>query len=435
MDNNNYENNNNHPEYQGDKVNYRHRQRRNRNKEEYQVPVDTSLFKNDAKSEELIQPITSFEELGLSDKILRGVFGYGFENPSPIQQRAIRPFLEGRDIIAQAQSGTGKTGTFCLSVLGRVDTSLNQTQALILAHTRELASQIDMVMRKLSSFTDVICNLSVKGIPISENIEALCKKPNKPHIVIGTPGRILDMFNKRAINVNTIKMLVIDEADEMLSKGFLEQIHKVIVSLKNDTQVGLYSATMGPNFFDITEKFMNNPVNILVKAEQLTLEGISQYFINVEKNDYKFDTLCDLYSVLTITQSMIYCNSRRIVEDLSERLRENNFTVSIIHGELTPKEREETMADFRNGKSRVLVSTDLLSRGIDVQQVSVVINYDVPSRVENYLHRIGRSGRFGRKGTAINFLTYYDERKIKNIEQYYNTIIDEMPANVGDVIN
>lgn len=432
MDNNNYQNNN-HPEYQGDKVNYRHRQRKN--KEEYQVPVDTSLFKNDAKSKELIEPITSFEDLGLSDKILRGVFGYGFENPSPIQQRAIRPFLEGRDIIAQAQSGTGKTGTFCLSVLGRVDTTLNQTQALILAHTRELASQIDMVMRKLSSFTDVICNLSVKGIPISENIEALCKKPNKPHIVIGTPGRILDMFNKRAINVNTIKMLVIDEADEMLSKGFLEQIHKVIVSLKNDTQVGLYSATMGPNFFDITEKFMNNPVNILVKAEQLTLEGISQYFINVEKNDYKFDTLCDLYSVLTITQSMIYCNSRRIVENLSERLKENNFTVSIIHGELTPKEREETMAEFRNGKSRVLVSTDLLSRGIDVQQVSVVINYDVPSRVENYLHRIGRSGRFGRKGTAINFLTYYDERKIKNIEQYYNTIIDEMPANVGDIIN
>ena len=429
MDNNNYQNNN-HPEYQGDKVNYRNRQRRN--KEEYQVPVDTSLFKNDAKSKELIEPITSFEDLGLSDKILRGVFGYGFENPSPIQQRAIRPFLEGRDIIAQAQSGTGKTGTFCLSVLGRVDTTLNQTQALILAHTRELASQIDMVMRKLSSFTDVICNLSVKGIPISENIEALCKKP---HIVIGTPGRILDMFNKRAINVNTIKMLVIDEADEMLSKGFLEQIHKVIVSLKNDTQVGLYSATMGPNFFDITEKFMNNPVNILVKAEQLTLEGISQYFINVEKNDYKFDTLCDLYSVLTITQSMIYCNSRRIVENLSERLKENNFTVSIIHGELTPKEREETMAEFRNGKSRVLVSTDLLSRGIDVQQVSVVINYDVPSRVENYLHRIGRSGRFGRKGTAINFLTYYDERKIKNIEQYYNTIIDEMPANVGDIIN
>ena len=175
MDNNNYQNNN-HPEYQGDKVNYRHRQRRN--KEEYQVPVDTSLFKNDAKSKELIEPITSFEDLGLSDKILRGVFGYGFENPSPIQQRAIRPFLEGREIIAQAQSGTGKTGTFCLSVLGRVDTTLNQTQALILAHTRELASQIDMVMRKLSSFTDVICNLSVKGIPISENIEELCKNPN-----------------------------------------------------------------------------------------------------------------------------------------------------------------------------------------------------------------------------------------------------------------
>jgi translation initiation factor 4A len=409
------------------------RYRRNR-QEEQQVPVDTEQFKNDEASEKLIQPIDSFEELNLDDKILRGIFGYGFEKPSPIQARAIRPFINGRDIIAQAQSGTGKTGTFCLSVLGKIDFRVNQTQALILAHTRELASQIDMVIRQLGFFTDLVCNLSVKGVPIGENIEALCKKPKKPHVVIGTPGRILDMINKRAINVSTIKMLVIDEADEMLSKGFLDQIHKVIISLSNDTQVGLYSATMGPNFFEISKKFMRNPVNILVKAEQLTLEGISQYYIDVQKNDYKFDTLCDLYSILTITQSMIYCNSRRIVEDLANRLMENNFTVSTIHGDLSAREREETMAEFRNGKSRVLISTDLLSRGIDVQQVSVVINYDVPSRVESYLHRIGRSGRFGRKGTAINFVTYYDSKKVQNIEQYYNTQIQEMPADVAGII-
>jgi translation initiation factor 4A len=225
-----------------------------------------------------------------------------------------------------------------------------------------------------------------------------------------------------------------DEADEMLSKCFLEQVYDIFTQMPNSIQVGLYSATMGENFFAITRKFMRNPVYILVKAEQLTLDGIKQFYINMEKPDFKFDTLCDLYSVLTISQCIIYCNNRRGVEDLTVRMQEQNFTVSYIHGDMSPNEREITMADFRSGKTRVLISTDLLSRGIDVQQVSIVINYDIPIRVDNYLHRIGRSGRYGRKGIAINFKTFYDSQRIKSIEQYYNTTIDEMPADIQTYI-
>jgi translation initiation factor 4A len=216
----------------------------------------------------------------------------------------------------------------------------------------------------------------------------------------------------------------------MLSKCFLEQVRDIFSQMPNNIQVGLFSATMGENFFAITRKFMRDPVYILVKAEQLTLDGIKQFYIGMDKSDYKFDTLCDLYSVLTISQCIIYCNNRRGVEDLTQRMTENNFTVSYIHGDMNPNEREITMADFRNGKTRVLISTDLLSRGIDVQQVSIVINYDIPIRVDNYLHRIGRSGRYGRKGVAINFRTFYDSQRMKSIEQYYNTTIEEMPADI-----
>lgn len=414
--------------------NYGRRKRRDYYEE--QVPVDISVFKNDKEGEELSKDVDSFEDLNLKESILRGVFSYGFEKPSPIQAKAIRPFLARRDVIAQAQSGTGKTGTFCLSMLGSIDEDDDSTQGLILSHTRELASQTEMVLRKLGNFTKIRYNLSVKGIPIGKNIEDLSKRKDKPHIVVGTPGRILDMISKRALSVRNIKYLVLDEADEMLSKGFLEQVHKIFMALPSkELQVGLYSATMDPNFFNITEQFMRNPVNILVKAEQLTLEGIKQYYVDVQKNEYKFDVLCDLFSILTINQSMIYCNSKKTVEDISYRLNENGFTVSVLHGDMTPKERELTMMDFRNGKSRVLVSTDLLSRGIDVQQVSVVICLDIPNKVESYLHRIGRSGRYGRKGVAINFTTYYDNRKLQNIEKYYNTIIDPLPENINELVN
>lgn len=382
------------------------------------------------------EQIESFEELPIQKNILLGILAYGFEKPSPIQKKGIMPIIDGKDVIAQAQSGMGKTATFCIGTLGRIKEEVNETQAVVLVHTRELALQVDTVFRQIGRYTKIRFNLSVKGIPLRENIDSLKggRGGNKPHIVIGTPGRIIDMINKTVLDTRGIKLLVIDEADELLSEGFVEQIHKIFTNLPNNSQTALFSATMNQNFFEITRKFMNKPVNILIKNDELTLEGIKQYYINVEKHEYKFDTLCDLYSILTINQSMIYCNSQRVVEILNNKLLQNNFTVSYIHGNMTPSERELTMSEFRNGKTKVLITTDLLGRGIDVQQVSVVINYDVPSKIESYIHRIGRSGRYGRKGVAINFMTYYDKPKIRKLEEYYSTQIDEMPANISDIV-
>ena len=381
--------------------------------------------------------IESFEDLDIDRNIHVGILGYGYENPSPIQQRGILPILAGRDIIAQAQSGTGKTATFSIGTLGIINPEENTIQALILGHTRELALQINTVIKEIGKYTNIRFNLSVRGVPPRENIDELHggEDGKKPHIVIGTPGRVIDMIRKKALVTKDIKLLVIDEADEMLSEGFIDQIHDIFISLPQSSKTALFSATMNENFFSITKKFMNNPVKILIKTEKLTLEGIKQFYIDVEKHDYKFDTLCDIFSVLTINQSIIYCNSQRIVEMLNNKLLQNNFTVSYIHGNMTSAEREITMSKFRNGSTKVLITTDLLGRGIDIQQVSVVINYDIPAKIESYIHRIGRSGRYGRKGLAINFMTHYDKRKIENIQTYYNTMIDELPGNFNELIN
>jgi len=379
--------------------------------------------------------VESFEDLEISQQILKGIFSYGFERPSPIQRKAINPVLAGRDVIAQAQSGMGKTATFCIGTLGLVDQQLNEIQACVLVHTRELALQIDTVFRHIGKFTDLRINLSVKGISPRENMDALQGvNGSKPHVVIGTPGRMLDMIRKNALNTEFVKILVFDEADELLTEGFIEQTQQIVHSMPSSVQIALFSATMSAEFFSITNKFMRNPVNILVKTDELTLEGIQQYYIDCEKNEYKFDTLCDIFSVLVVNQSIIYCNSQKIVEYLNNKLVASNFTVSFIHGGLTSQERELTMSEFRKGKTKVLLTTDLLGRGIDVQQVSVVINYDIPSKVESYIHRIGRSGRYGRKGVAINFLTYYDKKRMTNIEQYYNTELQPLPADIGSLV-
>jgi translation initiation factor 4A len=279
--------------------------------------------------------------------------------------------------------------------------------------------------------------MASKSLSVRENLEQLTGFSTDgviPHIVIGTPGRILDMFNKSAFKAASIKLLVLDEADELLSDGFIQQIRSIISSISIKAQICLFSATMDLEFFNVTKRFITNPINILVKREELTLQGIKQFFIDCEKNEYKLDTLCDLYSLLTISQSIIYCNSYKNVEMLTQKLRERNFAVSAIHGNMHITEREQTMRDFRNCVNRVLISTDLLGRGIDVQQVSVVINYDIPIRYESYIHRIGRSGRHGRKGTAINFVTGYDSKNLNGIEKFYNTVIEPLPADIKAII-
>eukprot|EP00931_Biecheleriopsis_adriatica_P058093 TRINITY_DN3451_c0_g1_i1.p1 TRINITY_DN3451_c0_g1~~TRINITY_DN3451_c0_g1_i1.p1 ORF type:complete len:393 (+),score=98.54 TRINITY_DN3451_c0_g1_i1:43-1221(+) len=374
----------------------------------------------------------SFDDYDLDENLLRGIYSYGFEKPSAIQQRGIKPILDGRDTIGQAQSGTGKTATFVIGSLQRIDFSGHKcTQALILAPTRELANQIYKVALALGDYLKVDCHACIGGTAIRDDIDKLRQGP---HMVIGTPGRVYDMVSKRNLKVDDLKVFVLDEADELMSRGFKDQIYDIFKCLPPDVQVCLFSATMAPEVLEMTTKFMRNAVRILVKKDELTLEGIRQFYVAIEKEEWKVDTLIDLYETLTITQAIIYCNTRRKVDMLQDQLTSRDFTVSCMHADLDQKQRDLVMREFRSGSSRVLISTDLLARGIDVQQVSLVINFDLPSNTENYLHRIGRSGRFGRKGVAINFVTNNDVRTMKDLEKFYHTQIEEMPMDIADLI-
>jgi translation initiation factor 4A len=373
----------------------------------------------------------NFDNMNLKSDLLRGVYAYGFERPSAIQQRAIMPIIKGSDVIAQAQSGTGKTATFSISVLQKLDPNLKACQALILAPTRELAQQIQKNVIALGDFMNVECHACIGGTSVRDDMKAL---QDGPQVVVGTPGRVQDMIQRRVLKTDSMKMFVLDEADEMLSRGFTEQIYDIFQLLPQSTQVVLLSATMPQDVLEVTTKFMRDPVRILVKKDELTLEGIKQFYIAVEKEDWKLDTLSDLYETVTITQAVIFCNTRRKVDWLTDKLTQRDFTVSAMHGDMDQAQRDLIMKEFRSGSSRVLIATDLLARGIDVQQVSLVINYDLPASRENYIHRIGRGGRFGRKGVAINFVTADDVRMMREIEQFYSTQIEEMPMNVADLI-
>ena len=357
-----------------------------------------------------LQVCENFDDMNLKEELLRGIYAYGFEKPSAIQQRAIVPCIKGMDVIAQAQSGTGKTATFSIAILEKIDTSLRETQALILAPTRELAQQIQKVVMSLGDYMGAQCHACIGGTSVKEDMRKL---DHGQHIVVGTPGRVFDMISRKVLRTNDIKQFVLDEADEMLSRGFKDQIYDVFRHLNQEIQVILLSATMPAEVLEVTTRFMREPVRILVKKEELTLEGIRQFYISVEREEWKLDTLCDLYETLTITQAVIFCNTRRKVDWLTEKMHQRDFTVSAMHGDMDQKERDVIMREFRSGSSRVLITTDLLARGIDVQQVSLVINYDLPTNRENYIHRIGRGGRFGRKGVAINFVTDEDKRALQ----------------------
>lgn len=375
--------------------------------------------------------VDNFDGMNLKEELLRGIYAYGFEKPSAIQQRAIMPCCLKRDVIAQAQSGTGKTATFAVAILQQIDTKVNETQALVLAPTRELAQQIQKVILSLGDYMNASCHACIGGTNVREDQRKL---ESGTQIVVGTPGRVFDMMKRGALRTQSIKIFVLDEADEMLSRGFKDQIYDVFKFMPGEVQVVLLSATMPPEVLDVTTKFMRNPVRILVKKDELTLEGIRQFYVFVEKEDWKLETLCDLYETVSITQAVIFCNTRRKVDWLTEQMSKRKFTVSAMHGDMDQKERDVIMREFRSGSSRVLITTDLLARGIDVQSVSLVINYDLCNDRENYIHRIGRSGRFGRKGVAINFVTEEDKRNLKDIETYYNTHIEEMPMDIADLL-
>ena len=371
----------------------------------------------------------TWDELDINPDLLRGIYNYGFEKPSPIQRKAIRPIIEGKDIIAQAQSGTGKTATFTIGALQLINLSNTDPQILVLSPTRELASQTALVMEGIGNMmTGLIVKTYYGGAP-TDNFNRFSSKI-KAHVICGCTGKIYDMIRRNKIRTSDIKLVILDEADEMLTTGFRDQVHDIFRYLNENIQIALFSATLPPNIYNIVDTFMRNPVKIEVKAEMLTLEGISQYYVAVENDSQKYETIKHIFSFISLSQCIIYCNSVKRVQELYEAMSTDEFPVCCIHSDMDKYQREKAFNNFKSGASRVLISSNVTARGIDVQQVSTVINFDLPKCIHTYLHRIGRSGRWGRKGVAINLVTRYDVGKLKEIESYYSCQIKEMPSNL-----
>ena len=375
------------------------------------------------------ESVETFDELNLKPDLLRGIYGYGFEKPSIIQQKAILPIIKGNDVIAQAQSGTGKTAAFAIGTLQLVDPEKDEIQCLILSPTRELASQTSIVYQFLGEYLKVKVSLLIGGTKVGADIDKL---KDGPQVLVGSPGRVLDLIKRKKISLGYLQTFVLDEADEMLSKGFLDVIKDIISLIPSTAKILLFSATMPKDIVEMTTMFMKDPAKILVKNEELTLEGIKQYYVYLKKDD-KLDVLFQIYRGIEIAQAIIYCNTKKAVEKVSEELKKKGHMISSIHGDLKQIERDSVMRDFRSGVTRVLVTTDLLARGIDVYQVSLVINYEMPKEKETYIHRIGRSGRFGRKGTAINFITPPEKDKLLEIQDFYNTNIEQLPSDLSEI--
>jgi translation initiation factor 4A len=370
--------------------------------------------------------VTNFDEMNLRPALLRGVYGYGYETPSVIQQRAVIPLAKGYDIIAQSQSGTGKTGAFAIGLLERVDPALFRTQVLVMEPTRELATQTAHVIRTIGTHLDIVVHAAVGGGRVSTDA-ALLKKG--VHVLAGTPGRVLDLMRRGLLVLDDLRVVILDEADEMLAEGFMESVKDIIGQIPKETQVGLFSATLPPTVLEVTEKFMKEPIRIVLTKGELTLEGIKQFHVYVDREDFKLDVLLDLYERLSVSQSVVFVNTRRKVDWLAKELDSRDFTVACIHSDLSPEDRASVMESFRIGRSRILIATDLIARGIDVGGVGFVINYDLTRNFENYIHRIGRSGRFGRKGLAINFVVKAETGLLKDLQSFYNTEIPELTSD------
>jgi translation initiation factor 4A len=367
----------------------------------------------------------SFDEMGLNDELTRGIYSYGFENPSKIQQLAIVPMSKHTDILAQSQSGTGKTGAFTIGSLTVVDTSIKAPQVLVICPTRELAQQTERVARALGNYMGLKVLSATGGNQLRNDISSL---KAGAQFIVGTPGRIFDLIRRGDLTIEHIKYVILDEADQMLEDLFAEQIKAILDNkFPSDTHLALFSATMPQNVLEIAENYLNNPVRILLPPDEVTLDGIKQYYVGLEREEWKLPVLLDLYQQIAVNQALIYVNKRQKAEWLAKQLSAQGFTLEYIHGEMDVGERKKRMEDFRSGTVRVLISTDLLARGIDVQQVSLVVNYELPVQRENYVHRIGRSGRYGKKGVAVN-LVYGDElNTLKEIEKHYSTSIQELP--------
>ena len=368
-----------------------------------------------------------WDDFELNINLLRGIYAYGFEKPSPIQKKTIPEIMKNKDIIAQSQSGTGKTGAFSIGLLNNVIIDSDNLQSIILSPTRELSKQIYEFIKQISKMMKGLrIALIIGGSSIDDDIKNL---NDNPHIIVACPGRINDMIRRKKINIKTVRKVVLDEADEMLSTGFKDQVYDIFQNLNEEVQICLFTATISDQLTQLSNKFMRDPIKLLVKTDMLTLEGISQYYVYLNSDKEKYETLKDLFSLISMSQSIIYCNSVSRVVELYNQMKKDDFPVCCIHSSQSKEQRTKSYNEFKTGRQRVLLSTNLTARGIDVQQVSTVINFDIPKDKHTYLHRIGRSGRWGRKGVGINFLTKKETKLLREFECYYHTEINELPED------
>ena len=375
----------------------------------------------------------NFESLGLRKDIIKGVYSYGFVDPSTIQSKGIGVISSKKDCILQSQSGTGKTATYLLGTLQNLDESKNFIQSVIVTPTRELAEQVYEVGNKLSKYTNIKIVLCVGGTSIS----TFKKKAKKAHLIIGTIGRLYHMMEENVFNIDNIIQLTLDEADTLLDKKYSTKVFDIIKKTNNKCQKCFLSATINNYLKKMSSSLLNKPEMILLNREDVQVKAIKNFYLNTEEEEYKFLTLLDLFQIISSSHTMIFCNSINKVEFLKNKLEEEGFPITAIHGGLEQKERSNIVNEFREGKTRILLTTDLLARGIDIPEVKLVINYDLPKNHSTFFHRVGRSGRFGKKGVSISLVNmedYKDKKNFDNLCKNFSLNIEEIPENISSYL-
>ena len=375
--------------------------------------------------------IKRFEDLDINQNIKKAIAEMGFEEPSPIQAKSIPVILEGKDVIGQAQTGTGKTAAFSIPILEKIDPNDRSLQAIVLCPTRELAIQVSQEIRKLAKYMQGIKTLPIYGgQPIDRQIKAL---KGGVQVIIGTPGRTIDHIKRKTIKPGNVKMVVLDEADEMLDMGFREDIETILENVPEERQTTFFSATMPKAILELTKKYQNEPEHIKVVRKELTVENIKQYYIETRSSN-KIEVLSRLIDVYNPKLSVVFCNTKKGADELVGELQGRGYFADALHGDLKQVQRDIVMDKFRNGTIDILVATDVAARGIDVDDVECVFNFDLPQDEEYYVHRIGRTGRAGREGLSFSFVYGRDMRKMKDIERYTKSKLEKHPIpTVGDV--
>ncbi len=371
------------------------------------------------KGKEVFMKNLRFEELGLSPEMKKAISIMGFEEATPIQSMAIPKILEGKDVVGQAQTGTGKTFAYAMPAVEMLEMDNRNLQVLVLCPTRELGVQVSEEFKKILKYKKATVLAVYGGQPIDRQIKALKRGVQ---IVVGTPGRIMDHMRRKTIKFDDVKMVVLDEADEMLNMGFIDDIKLILGKVPNERQTALFSATVPKPILDLSKKFQNNPVRIKIPSKELTVESIEQVYFKVRGKD-KMALLSRLLGMYSPQRSMVFCNTKKIVDELVSVLKTRGYSADAIHGDLRQAQRNRVLNDFKNGSVKILVATDVAARGLDIANVEIVFNYDVPQYDEFYIHRIGRTGRMGKSGMALTFVSGRDSYKLKAIEKYAKTNI------------